>query len=198
VGISTVMKLFRSRELTRFSSPCSFALALLVGVGLSAQDKPDFSGRWILESSSQPGPDSPRAVSVVQSLVRTNVYGEPMKPFYRDIAIDWEYESGTRSETHTIGVVGGVVPGMSADGSRGSGVYRHHAVKWDGDALVFESGSSSEQTPETGFWAERREVWTLETNGRLRLVITTRSSDDVSRTVTLLYRRRLAAERRDG
>lgn len=185
----TAMKSFQSGERTLCSRLWSVVFALAVGALLSAQDEPDFSGRWVLESSSQPGPDTPRALSIRQSVVRTNVHGKPMKPFYRDIAGDREYEGGTYSETHLIGVVGGVVPGVSANGSPTSSTHLRHAVKWDGHALVFERGSYSGQTPETGVWVERREVWTLDLNGRLRLVITTRNSDDVSRAVTLLYRR---------
>jgi hypothetical protein len=167
---------------------CSVVLVLVVATPRAAQEEPDFSGRWILESPSPPAPDTPRALSVRQSLVRTNVRGEAMKPFFNDITIDREFESGTRSETHQIGVVGGVVPGFREDGSP-DGPRRHHAVKWDGNALLFESGSYTGQAPETGVWDERREVWSLDPNGRLRLAITTRSSVDGSRTVTLVYRR---------
>ena len=53
-------------------------------VPLLAQDKPDFSGSWILESGSS-GADIPQALSVSQSIVRTNVRGEPMQPFFKDI-----------------------------------------------------------------------------------------------------------------
>src|SRR5687768_14816038 len=54
-------------------------------------DKPDFSGRWILESASVPGPDVPRSLAVRQPLVvRTTVTGTPMAPAFRTIAIDRE------------------------------------------------------------------------------------------------------------
>jgi len=163
-------------------------LTVLLGTSLHAQNGPDFSGRWILESRSQPASDIPKALLVRQSLVRTNVRGEPMRPFFRDITIEREFESGTRSETHEIGVVGGVVPGVGPDG-RISGVRQHHAVTWDGKALVFESGSYTGATPETGVWTERREVWSLDSNRRLHLVITTLSSVSASSTVTLVFRR---------
>jgi hypothetical protein len=166
----------------------SLILVMLAAVGLAAQDKPDFSGRWVLAGSEPSGPDIPRALSVRQSLVRTNVRGEPMNPFFKDIAVDREFESGTRSETYQIGVVGGFVSGLSArggpDGPRG-----HQRVNWEGNALVFEGGSYTGEIPETGVWAERRERWSLETDGRLRVTISTRSSSDVSRTVMLIYRR---------
>ena len=94
------------------------ALLLPAAAALAAQDKPDFSGRWVLEKPSQAGSDIPRALSVRQSLVRTNVRGEPMKPFFKDMAVEREFESGTYHETFPIGVVGGQAPGLREDGSR--------------------------------------------------------------------------------
>jgi hypothetical protein len=91
-------------------------LVLLAAAAITAQEHPDFSGRWVLVASQQSGPDIPRALSVRQSLVQTTVRGEPTKPFFKDIAVDREFESGTRSETYVIGVVGGVVPGFREDG----------------------------------------------------------------------------------
>jgi hypothetical protein len=168
---------------------CLVVLPFVIGAALGAQDQPDFSGRWILESPSQTAPDIPRVLSVRQLLVRTNVRGEAMEPFFKDIDIDREFETVTRSETHQIGVMGGVVPGVRRDGSP-DGPRRHHAVKWDGNALVFEGGSYTGQTREAGVWTERREVWSLDLDDRLRVTITSRGSGDVSNTVTLVYRRR--------
>jgi hypothetical protein len=81
------------------------------------------------------------------------------------------------------------VPGLGADGIP-NGPTAHHTVKWDGNALVFESGSYTGQRPETGTCAERREIWSLNADGRLRVAITTRSSGDGSKDLTLIYRRR--------
>jgi len=163
-------------------------LIALMGSSLLAQTGVDFTGRWMLDSPSQPDPGIPTALSVRQSLVSTNVRGEPMQPFFKDITIERQFESGTRSETHQIGVVGGTVSGLGPDG-KSSGPRGYHAVKWDANALVFESGSYTGATPETGDWTERREVWTLELDGRLHVVITTRSAAG-PRTVSLVYRRR--------
>jgi hypothetical protein len=171
------------------TTPWAIVLSLVVGATLAAQDKPDFSGRWVLESPSPDAPDIPRVLSVRQSLVRTTVRGDPMTPFFKDIAIDREFESGTRSETHEIGVVGGIVPGVRADGTSNGGPRGHHAVTWEGDALVFESGSFTGETSGAGAWTERREVWSLDPKGHLRMVITTRSSSGGAKVVTLVYRR---------
>ena len=162
------------------------ALIMLAAVGVVAQDKPDFSGRWILTTPQQSEADIPLALSVRQTLVRTTVRGEPMEPFFRDIAIERQFETGTRSENHLIGVQGGTVAGLRADGIP-NGTTAHHAVKWDGNALVFESGSYTGQRPETGTWVERREIWSLDADGRLRVAITTRSSGDGSKDITLMY-----------
>jgi hypothetical protein len=172
----------------RFHQTWASLLIVFTTVGVAAQDKPDFSGRWVLAIPQQSNTDTPLALSVRQTVVRTTVRGDPMEPFFRDITIERHFENSTRSETHLIGVQGGTVSGLRADGSP-TGHTTHHAVKWDGNVLVFESGSYTGPQPETGTWAERREIWSLEADGRLRVAITMRSPDDGSRAVTLLYRR---------
>jgi hypothetical protein len=161
----------------------TIALAMLVGSFVQAQDGIDFTGRWILDSPSPVSAEAPRALSVRQSLRTTNVRGEPMRPFFKDITIEREVEGGTRAETYQIGVVGGVVGGLGTGG-------RHYAVKWEANVLVFENGSYTGQTPETGVWRESREAWSLDSDGRLHVVITTRSSSDAPKTVAPVYRRR--------
>jgi hypothetical protein len=156
-------------------------------VPLLAQDAPDFSGHWALESASPSAADIPRALWVAMSLVRTNVRGEPMNPFFKDITVARDLANGTSSETYQIGVVGGTV------GGRGSGrndfPSSHHRVVWEKQTLVIETGSYTGPTPESGQWAERREAWSLDPDGRLRLAIMSRSSGSASSTVTLVYRR---------
>ena len=117
----------------RLQQTWSILLIMLATLGAAAQDKPDFSGRWVLYTPQQSDGEIPLVLSVHQSLVTTTVRG--------------------------------------------------------GNALVFDSGSYTGQRPETGTWTERREVWSLDDDGRLRLAITTRSSGDGSRDITLVYRR---------
>ena len=128
------------------------------------------------------------ALLVRQSLVGTTVRGDPTEPFFRDITIERAFQSGTRSETHLIGVQGGTGPGLGPDGEP-YGPTTHHAVTWASNSLVFESGCYTGPLPGTGTWALRREVWSLDDDGRLRVVITTGSSDAGSRGITLVYRR---------
>ena len=156
---------------------------------------------WILSTPQQSDTDIPLALSVRQTLVRTTVRGDPMEPFFREITIERQFETGTQSETHLIGVQGGTVSGRRADGSP-TGLNTHHAVKWDENALVFESGSYTGPYPETGAWPERRETWSLEADGRLRVAITRRSSGDGSSyrdtAVSATVRRATAPPMRDS
>ncbi len=151
-----------------------------------AQDTPDFSGQWIVESVSQPAADTPRALTVSMTLVRTNVRGEPMKPLFKDITVKREFAAGTSSETYQIGIEESTVSAR-ADGTKIPST--HSGAKWEAQALVMEKGSYTGASPETGVWTERREVWSLEPDGRLRLVVTTRASASPSNTVALVYRR---------
>jgi hypothetical protein len=167
--------------------PWFLVAAILVVAQLSAQDTPDFSGHWILESAAQPATDIPRALTVSMSIVRTNVRGEPMKPFFKDITVGREFANGTSSETYQIGVEGGTVSGRADQ--RADSPRSHHRVIWEEQTLVIETGRYTGPTPESGQWTERREAWSLDPEGRLRLAITSRSSGSASITVTLVYRR---------
>jgi hypothetical protein len=112
-----------------------------------------------------------------------------MTPYFKEISIEREFAAVTRSETFPIGVVGGSVS-ASAGGSTPTGPRTHHAVRWDRSALVFEHGTYSSDTRETAEWTERREVWSRELDGRLRVTITARSSSNAAGTaLTLIYQR---------
>jgi hypothetical protein len=163
-------------------------LTVLAATAPAAQRMPDLSGQWVLQSTAPPVSDMPPALSIRQSLVRTNVRGAAVKPFFKDITIDREFASGTRTETFLIGVVGGVVPGTRVDGSP-TGPYIRTAVVWDGSALAIERRTYTGPTPEEGVWTERREEWSLKGADRLLVAVTSRSSVADPKTVTLMYRR---------
>src|SRR5438034_5031855 len=86
-------------------------LSMLVAATVAAQDKPDFSGRWILEVSAGAGPDVARSLTVRQPVVRTNVYGAPMPPFFKELRVERQFVTGVRTEAYQIGVEGGTVGG---------------------------------------------------------------------------------------
>ena len=92
----------------RRTATCFMVMIVLPGARLAAQDKPDFSGSWTLESRSS-GPEIPQTLLVSQSITRTDVRGEPTKPFFKDITVTRALASGTHSDTYEIGVMGGTV-----------------------------------------------------------------------------------------
>jgi hypothetical protein len=64
-------------------APWSFVLLLSIAVSVAGQDKPDFSGRWVLENPRDPALDIAGALTARQSIVRTTVWGKPMEPSHR-------------------------------------------------------------------------------------------------------------------
>jgi hypothetical protein len=172
-------------------------LAVLVCVGLlyqqdtaSAPAGMDFSGRWTLVVALPTDADVPTTLTVRQSIRRTNIRGEPMTPYYDQIAIDQKSSAGMRSDTFMIGIRGGTVGGgVSSTGARIRALSTRHAVTWNGDSLVFELGTSTGDAPGTGDWTERRETWALQPNGELAITIATSGSAGPAQTVAALYRR---------
>ena len=160
---------------------------LALSTAFALQDKPDFSGRWVLESSPESISGIASAMTVTQSIRRTNIRGEPIPPHFDKITIERVLNGRNWSETRNIGVVGGSVPGLNDDGTS-SGRYTHFEVRWDGDALVFVTRRSTEPAPRTGEWDEHQEVWSLDPDDRLRVETTVRTTG-ASNTVTLVYRR---------
>jgi hypothetical protein len=171
------------------------AAGLLSGVGflpaLSAQSGRDFSGTWILDSSSPSGPEIPRTLTVSQTLATTNVRGEPIPPAFRSISITRTTANGTTADTHTIGVEGGIIGGIvpGPGGPIATSTSTQFSVLWENESLVFERRTYTGSAPETGVWASSREVWSFDADGRLRLVISTRGSADDPRTSVLVYSR---------
>ena len=111
-----------------------------------------------------------------------------MEPSFLQITIERQFDARVDTENHAIGILGGVVHGLRADGTPG-GPTTHHAVRWEGTTLVFERGSYTGGNPARRPWSERRETWSLDPDGRLRVVTTTHGSDQPDGAQTLLYRR---------
>lgn len=174
-------------------TPWSFVLPLLIAAAVAGQDKPDFSGRWVLENPADSASDIARSLTVRQSIVRTTARGTPMEPFLKDLTVEREFSTGARSESYQIGVVGGVVGGVDRTGRAGpDGQNREtrFSVRWDGNRLVIETGTYSGPTRESGPYTEHTEVWSLDAESRLVMTVTDRRSGAESSTRTLTYRRR--------
>lgn len=151
----------------------------LVASQLGAQDKPDFSGMWILEDAEPRVQDVSRTLTVTQLVARTNAFGAPMTPFFRDLTIERQFDSGVRSDTYQIGVVGGVVGGVpegQTDRDNPQAQSRW-SVRWVNDRLYIETGRYSGPTREYGPYTEHTEVWWLDPQSRLQVIVSDRQSD---------------------
>jgi hypothetical protein len=167
-------------------------LSMFVAATVAAQDKPDFSGRWILESPADAGPDVARSLTVRQLVVRTNVYGAPMTPFFKELSVERQFGNDVRTETYQIGIEGGVVGVVSPNRATGPDVnvpQTRFSVRWEENRLVIDIGSYSGPTRESGPYTEHTEVWQLDATGMLILSMTDRGSGIASTTKTLTYRK---------
>jgi hypothetical protein len=168
-------------------------LSMLVAATVAAQDKPDFSGRWILESAAGAGPDVARSLRVRQPVVRTNVFGAPMPPFFKEISVERQFVTEVRTETYQIGVEGGTVSG-GVSANRGTAQdanfsQTRFSVRWEDNHLVIDTVSYSGPTREAGPYTEHTEVWQLDAAGMLILSSTDRGSGIASTMKTLTYRK---------
>jgi hypothetical protein len=165
-------------------------LGLLVSViaGTAvAQEKPDFTAEWILVAPRDGAMDAAPELSVRQWLEHeTSVRGVPID--IPHVAIERLFQTGARSESYQIGIVGGVTGGSA--GANFPGVRTQYRVKWDGDRLVIETGRYSGPTRESGPYSEHDEVWSLEAQGTLVMTVTDRGSGTEPRTTQLTYRKR--------
>ena len=112
----------KSRRFVR-TTQCSPFVVILVAAPLLVQGTPDLSGRWVLEERSPRAPDVPRVISVSQSIARTNVRGETMKPFVKELTVARELDDGSRSDMYRVGTVGGSTPGMRTRACSGWSVH---------------------------------------------------------------------------
>jgi hypothetical protein len=166
---------------------------MLFAAGAAGQTQPDFSGRWVLVDPVDAPTNIPRALVVQQPIVRTNVYGAPMAPAFLSITIERHFVDEIRTDTYRIGVLGGVISGVigrPSDGVAPKPVPQtKFFVRWEGDRLVMETGNYSGSTPEDGPYAERVEIWQLDSKATLRVTTTNRGSGIATTTSTTTYRR---------
>jgi hypothetical protein len=164
------------------------ALTVLAATVQATPDQPDFSGRWVLDTPALANPDTARRLVVLQPITWTNVFGEPMKPAFLSISIRREGVSANSEETRRISVVSGITPGLSKEGLTVGNATREETV-WRRDSLVFANSSYGPAGPRTGDWTERREEWSLEPDGRLRVEISAESWKSARRVDVYFYSR---------
>src|SRR5688572_21520453 len=95
-----------------------------------AQGKPDFSGAWVAQTPT--GALDPLRLVVTQPLAQTTARGDPMPPRFRELIVEKIFTTGSRTETHLIGIEGGTIGGLGDTRER---VETKYSVAWDGDRL---------------------------------------------------------------
>src|SRR4051812_34982411 len=82
-------------------------LVLLVQGPTWAQDKPDFSGTWLLVNQTLTPASTAQKLIVHQTFTRQSVRGIPIDPPLITIATERQSADGVHSERYTIGEIGG-------------------------------------------------------------------------------------------
>ena len=159
-------------------------LTSLVAVVVTAQEKPDFSGSWVLKDPPRSTVDIPRVLTIRQPLRTTTARGEPMPPAFIDLTVEKHFESEVRTDTYQIGTEGSTGTFGVRGGSRSSSRF---SVRWDGDRLRIET--KTYPTSDTSLYTEHEEVWWLDELGNLLITVVERRSDSDAETRTLTYRR---------
>ena len=169
----------------------SCILVLLLGQAVAAQDKPDFSGNWILVSPSDSSSNAAQAMTVRESFKRESVRGTPIDPPLITLSVERRFNGAVHSEVHTIGTIGGIVgevAGNAGTGFGGPSEQTRFSTTWDGDRLVIEIRYSGRPV-DAGAYSEHKEVWSLDIQGALMLTVTDRALGTESTTTNLIYRR---------
>ena len=108
-----------------------------------------------------------------------------MAPYFLELTVEREFADRVTTETHKIGVGGGMVGGIAGGAS-----YRSRfSVGWEGQRLVFERSSYSGPTRDAGSDWEHSEEWELDAAGMLVVTVTDRASDAAPKSNAFTYRR---------
>jgi hypothetical protein len=164
----------------------SLALVLAVAVPAMAQDKPDFTGTWVLATPDRAAANVSATIVVRESFRRESVSGVPLPSPIVSMHVERHTATGdiTRDD-FTVGIIGGIVGG----GSSGATPARmNFAATWDGDRLVLETTWSGRPV-DAGTSSLHRETWAIDRVGRL--TVTTKQSIGLAEftTTTVSYRR---------
>jgi hypothetical protein len=164
-----------------------FALPVVVLASIApVLATPDFSGTWVLVEPQDAPEHIARSLTVRQTTETRSPVGQGRTEF-TTLAIERFFASGVRRSTYQIGVVGGTVNGAPSTGP--TPLHRTmYAVTWDGDVLLLQTGSYSEEGGARRF-TEDEERWSLK-NDRLVIVAIHRSSETPEQRTKASYQRR--------
>ena len=157
-------------------------LILLAAAATSAQDRPDFSGTWSLVSPNPAPSNAPQTLVVSATFTRQSVRGTPLNPPLVTLTVGPRSGNLVRPGTYIIGIGGGTTSGLPANGPR---TESRHSTRWDGEKVAVDLA----QYADGKLTSEHGEVWSLDRQGALSIVVTDRVVGDASTTTSLLYRR---------
>lgn len=135
-------------------------MPLIVTVIVAAQVGTDFSGHWVLLEGTDRAPSVAVSMDVEQPIVRTTAQGSPMPPAFLRLTVHRHFAQSSRVETYLVGVVGGTVAGSDHGPVSSTSVSTH----WDEGRLVIETSATSGGVQ----YSAVREIWELDSTGRLR------------------------------
>jgi hypothetical protein len=164
-------------------------VVLLAGGASQKPKEPDFSGEWVLVKATGSVSNPARALSVQQTITSTTRRGGPMKPYYSDLRIERQLDSGAVAESYKIGLIRGSVSGTAAGASSPQNERTVVAVKWQGNDLTITTGRYSGSPEQPGPYTEHQEIWSLDADGRLSIRTTDESSAAAVARATLVYQR---------
>jgi hypothetical protein len=145
----------------------ALTLAILATVSSAAQEQPDLSGQWV---RVQPPHDSATVLTVVQN--------------ERFITIEQIFPV-PRSGTYQVGVAGGVAGALGG----GPTWSRQWSAVWKDATLVITQQESLVGTGEPQIQSKHEEVWSMDSEGRLVVVITDQKAGAAATTTRFVYRR---------
>ena len=148
----------------------------------AAQDKPDFSGHWVLANPRKPSESVPRELTV------SHTRNEPDAPSgVLHVERRFGNSRNIESERLLIGVRSGTVNGISPGVTQAYPSTSHVSVAWNGSRLVIEKSSYSGP----GTAAQHVEEWSLTRKNTLLITMTDRIGGSMQpKTATVVYRRR--------
>ena len=149
----------------------SFALLVLAVPPLSAQDRPNFSGEWV---RVEPPGDQTAVLNVVQDSY--------------SIRIDHKSADGPRSSAYGLGTEGGIVGGLIGGTTAGPTNSILWSATWKDVSLVITRAESTTQAGVTKLESSREEVWGIDRDGLLVIVITHQETG-AAETTRFVYRR---------
>jgi hypothetical protein len=169
----------------------SCILVLLVRLAASAQDKPDFSGDWILATPSAPL-NAAQALTVRQSFKRESVRGTPVDPPLITLSVERRFNGAVQSDHYTIGTLGGTVEGAVGNAAAafgGQSEEMRFSTTWDDDRLLIEIRYSGRPV-DAGAYSEHKEAWSLDARGALLVTVTDHVPGTEPTTANVIYQRR--------